>query len=207
MLKVLIVEDHPLVSISLNTLLQSSFSPIECESVPTAHKGLAWLNGHCADIVLLDINLPDMSGIEFCKIARSRFPNLKILAVTSMAQRHIVEQMFDAGVNGLVLKNADTEEIITAIREVLIGKKFIGSHVKDLLKHRDNGTFEIPMLTRREIEVLKLIADGLTNAEIAEKLFLGTSTVDSHRKNMLMKFNVPNTAALVRLAVTSGLIG
>jgi len=207
MRKVLIVEDHPLVSISLNSLIQATFSPVECESVSTAHKGLAWLNGHCADIVLLDINLPDMSGIDFCKTAKCRFPSLKILAITSMAQRHIVEQMFDAGADGLVLKNADIEEIVAAIGEVLNGRKFVGSQVKELLNSRNKGTFEIPMLTRREIDVLKLIADGLTNAEIAEKLFLSTSTVDSHRKNMLMKFNVPNTAALVKLAVTNDLIG
>lgn len=206
MRKVLIVEDHPLVSISLRTLLQASFSPIECESVSTGHKGLAWLNGHKADIVLLDINLPDINGVNFCVTAKIRFPNLKILAITSMAQRHIIEQMLEAGADGFVLKNADTDEIINAVSEVLNGNKFLGKQVKELLRSRNTGTFETPMLTRREIEVLKLIADGLTNAEIAEKLFLSTCTVDSHRKNMLMKFNAPNTAALVMLAVTNGLI-
>lgn len=206
MRKVLIVEDHPLVSISLTTLLNSSFSPIDCESVPSGHKGLAWLNGHTADIVVLDINLPDMSGIDFCKTAKSRFAGIKILAITSMAQRHIVEQMLEAGADGFVLKNADIAEITKAIGEVLEGRKFLCTHVKDLLNYRNNATHIQPVLTRREIEILKLIADGLTNMEIAAQLFLSTNTIDSHRKNMLMKFDVHNTAALVKVALTNGLI-
>jgi DNA-binding NarL/FixJ family response regulator len=202
----LIVEDHPIVRDSLISLINSSDLALECHHVNTAHDGLAWLNGNKAEIILLDINLPDMSGIEFCKIARSRHAGLKILAITSIEQRHVVDQMLAAGANGFVLKSSDTSEILEAIKQVMGGQQYISKSVEDLLKGKSNTYSELPLLTRREVEVLKLIADGLTNQEIAEKLFISTWTVDSHRKNLLLKFNAKNTAILVKTAVTSGII-
>lgn len=206
MQKALIVEDHPIVSDSLTNLIKTSALEIECHQVTTAHDGLAWLNSNKAGIILLDINLPDMSGIEFCKIAKSRFADLKILAFTSIEQRHVVDQMLAEGANGFILKSSDTVEILEAIKEVIKGNSYISKRVDELLKGKQPATSELPVLTRREVEVLKLIADGLTNQEIAEKLFISTWTVDSHRKNLLLKFNAKNTAILVRTAVTSGVI-
>jgi DNA-binding NarL/FixJ family response regulator len=205
MQKALIVEDHPIVSESLTNLIDSSDLDLECHHVANAHDGLAWLNGNRADIILLDINLPDMSGIEFCTEARSRFPDLKILAITSIEQRHIVDQMMASGANGFILKSSDTDEILQAIRQVINGHQYIGASVDNLLKGRQSSN-NLPVLTRRETEVLKLIADGLTNQEIADKLFISTWTVDSHRKNLLLKFNAKNTAILIRTASLGGLL-
>lgn len=207
MLKVLIVEDHPIVSDSLTHLIHNSGIELQCETVMNGHAGLAWLNGNKAALVLLDINLPDMSGIEFCKTAKTRFPELRVLAVTSIEQRHIIEQMLAAGANGFVLKSADQDEILRAVAQVLSGGNFLGSSVEALLKGKTAGSEGLPVLTRREVEVLKLIADGLTNQEIAEKLFISAWTVDSHRKNLLLKFNAKNTAHLVKAALAGGLIG
>jgi DNA-binding NarL/FixJ family response regulator len=206
MQKALIVEDHPIVSDSLTNLINSSELELECHHVPSAHDGLAWLNGNKAGIILLDINLPDMSGIEFCTIAKSRYAGLKILAITSIEQRHVVDQMLAAGANGFILKSSDTNEILEAIKQILSGNPYISQSVADLLKGKIHTNGDLPVLTRREVEVLKLIADGLTNQEIAEKLFISTWTVDSHRKNLLLKFNAKNTAILVKTAVTSGII-
>jgi DNA-binding NarL/FixJ family response regulator len=207
MLKVLIVEDHPIVSDSLTHLIHNSGIELQCETVMNGHAGLAWLNGNKAALILLDINLPDMSGIEFCKTAKTRFPELRVLAVTSIEQRHIIEQMLAAGANGFVLKSADQDEILRAVAQVLSGGNFLGSSVEALLKGKTAGSEGLPVLTRREVEVLKLIADGLTNQEIAEKLFISAWTVDSHRKNLLLKFNAKNTAHLVKAALAGGLIG
>jgi DNA-binding NarL/FixJ family response regulator len=207
MLKVLIVEDHPIVSDSLTHLIHNSGIELQCETVVNGHAGLAWLNGNKAALILLDINLPDMSGIEFCKTAKTRFPELRVLAVTSIEQRHIIEQMLAAGANGFVLKSADQDEILRAVAQVLSGGNFLGSSVEALLKGKTAGSEGLPVLTRREVEVLKLIADGLTNQEIAEKLFISAWTVDSHRKNLLLKFNAKNTAHLVKAALAGGLIG
>jgi DNA-binding NarL/FixJ family response regulator len=206
MQKALIVEDHPIVSDSLTNLINSSDLELECYHVATAHDGLAWLNGNKAGIVLLDINLPDMSGIEFCTIAKSRHADLKILAITSIEQRHVVDQMLAGGANGFILKSSDTSEILEAIKQIISGNSYISQSVADLLKGKFSSNSDLPILTRREVEVLKLIADGLTNQEIAEKLFISSWTVDSHRKNLLLKFNAKNTAILVKTAVTSGII-
>jgi DNA-binding NarL/FixJ family response regulator len=206
MQKALIVEDHPIVSDSLTNLINSSDLDLEIHHVSSAHDGLAWLNGNKSGIILLDINLPDMSGIEFCSIAKSRYAGLKILCITSIEQRHVVDQMLAAGANGFILKSSDTSEILEAIKQILSGNSYISQSVADLLKGKFPANSDLPILTRREVEVLKLIADGLTNQEIAEKLFISSWTVDSHRKNLLLKFNAKNTAILVKTAVTSGII-
>jgi len=204
--KALIVEDHPLVSESLSNLIQSSIPGLECTAVTTGRDGLAYLNGQKPDIILLDINLPDMSGIEFCLEATSRFPGLRILAITSIEQRHVVDQMLQNGAAGFILKSADTDEIIEAIQQVIHGNEYLSPQVADILKGKPGQSENQPVLTRREVEVLKLIADGLTNQEIAEKLFISSWTVDSHRKNLLLKFNAKNTAILVKMAVSGGFI-
>jgi DNA-binding NarL/FixJ family response regulator len=206
MQKALIVEDHPIVSDSLTNLINASDLGLECHHTSTAHDGLAWLNGNKAGIILLDINLPDMSGIEFCRIGKSRYAGLKILAITSIEQRYVADQMLAAGADGFILKSSDTNEILKAIRQVISGNQYISISVADLLKGKLSTNGDLPVLTRREVEVLKLIADGLTNQEIADKLFISSWTVDSHRKNLLLKFNAKNTAMLVKTAVTNGII-
>jgi DNA-binding NarL/FixJ family response regulator len=206
MLKALLVEDHPIVSESLANLINSFFPELECHHVTTAYDGLAWLNGNKPEVILLDINLPDISGIEFCKIAKSRFLDIKILAITSIEQRHVIDQMLAAGANGLILKSSDTDQILEAIKQVLCGNQYISESVANLLKGKQPNENDLPLLTRREVEVLKLIANGLTNQEIADKLFISAWTVDSHRKNLLLKFNAKNTAMLVKTAITSGAI-
>lgn len=202
----LIVEDHPIVTESILRLISDSGLSIICLCAATGSKGLGFLNGQHIDLVLLDINLPDMSGVEFCKEARRRFPDLKIIALTSMAQRHVVENMLQSGADGFVLKTSDSGEIIEGIKAVLDGKSYLGAGVKQLLERKYNPADDVPLLSKREIEVLRLIADGLTNQEIGEKLFISPLTVDSHRKNLLLKFNAKNTASLVKIAMLNQLI-
>jgi len=204
--KVLIVEDHPIVSDSLFRLINDTFENTTCVHAGTGTKGLSYLNGNHFDIILLDINLPDMSGIEFCSHARSRFPELKILVVTSLAQRHVIDKAIQSGVMGFVLKTSDVRDITEGIMQVMDGKTYFGLGVKDLMDgHTVSGSSE-PVITKRESEILRLIADGFTNQEIADRLFISSSTVDSHRKNLLVKFNSKNTAALVKTAISKGII-
>lgn len=205
--QILIVEDHPIVSESLARIIAGSDLSVECQQATSATKGLACLNGKPFDLIILDINLPDMNGIEFCKIAKSRIPNQKILAVTTVAQRHVVEKMLDQGADGFILKTSDVDDILEGIRQVLNGKElYMGKGVKDLIKGISSDNSDLPMITKRESEILKLIADGLTNQEIADKLFISTFTVDTHRKNLLLKFNAKNTATLVKIVVSKGVI-
>ncbi|NVO21077.1 MAG: response regulator transcription factor [Bacteroidetes bacterium] len=202
----LIVEDHPIVSESLTTLIHSQLPDFNCHSVTTGHDGLAFLNGNKPAIILLDINLPDISGIEFCQQATTRFPGMHILVITSIEQRHVVEQALQNGALGFILKSSDTEEIVEAIQQVVNGNQYVSPLVEALLKGKSTPVGNLPVLTRREIEVLRLIADGHTNQEIADKLFISSWTVDTHRKNLLVKFNAKNTAILIKTAAAAGLL-
>ncbi|HPT12398.1 MAG TPA: response regulator transcription factor [Bacteroidales bacterium] len=204
--RVLIVEDHPIVSESLFRLVNESFDNVICVHAATGAKGLSYLNSNHFDIILLDINLPDISGIQFCSTAITRFPALKMLAVTSLAQRHVIEEAFQAGVKGFVLKTSDVKDITEGIKQVIAGEIYYGKGVKELISRRSGGETNDIIVTRRESEILKLIADGFTNQEIAEKLFISTSTVDSHRKNLLLKFDAKNSAMLIKAAISKGII-
>ena len=205
--QVLIVEDHPVVSDSLTRIITDSNLDITCYHAPNAIKGLAYLNGHAIDMVLLDIQLPDMSGIEYCKSAKSRIPGIKVLVITTLAQRHVLEHMLQQGANGFILKTSDAGDILKGITTVLNGEDFyFGKGVKELLKDNPRSNGHLPMITRRESEILKLISDGLTNIEIAENLSISAFTVDTHRKNLLLKFDVNNTAMLIKTAFSKGYI-
>ncbi len=205
--QILIVEDHPIVSESIARLFSDDLLQINCHEIASGTKGLAFLNGNKTDLIILDINLPDINGVEFCKTAKARFPGIRIVAVTTLAQRHIVEQMLEAGADGFILKTSDKEDILNGILQVLkTGELYLGKGVKELVKGIAVGYNDLPMITRRESEILKLIADGLTNQEIADKLFISPLTVDSHRKNLLLKFNARNTAILIKMAVSNGYI-
>ena len=204
--RVLIVEDHPIVSESLFRLVNESFDNVICVHAATGAKGLSYLNSNHFDIILLDINLPDISGIQFCSTAITRFPALKMLAVTSLAQRHVIEEAFQAGVKGFVLKTSDVKDITEGIKQVIAGEIYYGKGVKELISRRSSGETNDIIVTRRENEILKLIADGFTNQEIAERLFISTSTVDSHRKNLLLKFDAKNSAMLIKAAISKGII-
>jgi DNA-binding NarL/FixJ family response regulator len=205
--KILFVEDHPVVSESLAVLFHRAVPGFESCFASSGAKGLAFLNGNKFDLVVLDIQLPDISGIEFCRIAKTRHPDLKIVAVTTLAQRHVVEQMLQAGVDGFILKTSTTSDILDGIVHVLnSGERYLGKGVKELISRMPDNYNDIPMITRRESEILKMIAEGMTNQDIAIKLCISILTVDTHRKNLLMKFDARNTALLIKNAMSKGFI-
>jgi DNA-binding NarL/FixJ family response regulator len=198
MKRILIVDDHPMVIEGIRMMLTQLEDVEVCGHAMNAASCLGYFIKNTADVVLLDINLPDQSGIDVCKALMKKFPDLKIIALTNFDQISYVQSMKDAGAHGYLLKNSDLDEIRNAIDRVTSGKEYwLGrENVREsILEHNQ------PMITRREVEVLKLIAEGLTNQEIADKLFVSVSTVDSHRKNLLSKLQVKNTASLVRAAI------
>jgi DNA-binding NarL/FixJ family response regulator len=160
---------------------------------------LAFLQQQQPDVILMDINLPDKSGIELCKEVKEKYPAIRIIGLSSFNQLSFIEKMINNGASGYVLKNATQEELTEAIERVMQGQQFLSNEAASVVKN--GGDSKIPVITRREKEVLGLIADGLTNNAIAEKLFISTTTVDTHRKSLLTKFEVKNTATLIRLAV------
>jgi DNA-binding NarL/FixJ family response regulator len=202
MADILIVDDHPIVAEGLQKLILANGLASNCASVYSAQECLKNLEIFNPDLVLLDYHLPDGNGIDLCKIIKRTNEKIKVLVVSSFREQSIVKLMMDSGASGYVLKNASEEEIIDAIKTVLAGKKYMCDESQEIIERRDSQT----VVTEREIEVLKLIAEGLTNAEIAEKLFLSPLTIDRHRKNIIIKLNAKNTASLITIAIHKGYI-
>jgi DNA-binding NarL/FixJ family response regulator len=203
MITILIVDDHPIVAEGIRKLIQDSRTAQVIGVAGTGKACLDFLRWEKPDVILLDIGLPDISGIDLCKTIKAKDRSLKILALTTFNERSTVVNMMKNGADGYILKNSETEEIIQAIQEVHSGGKYICDDAEGLLK--ENLTNDL-LLTNREKEVLKLIADGFTNLEIAEKLFISPLTVDSHRKNLITKLEARNTASLIRIASDKGLL-
>jgi DNA-binding NarL/FixJ family response regulator len=168
-----------------------------------AESCLSFLRQCQPDVLLMDINLPDKSGIDLCKEVKEKYPGVFVIGLSTFNQLSFIQKMMENGASGYVLKNATQEELMEAITAVAAGKTFLSFEVGKTLKKVNEAPF---LLTRREKEVLELIAEGLTNNEIATKLFIGSTTVDTHRKNLLTKFEVKNTAALIRMAVQMQII-
>ena len=204
-IRVFIVDDHPLVQEGMRSLLKDEKQIELCGYAMTANSCLGYFVGNTADVILMDIDLPDMSGIELCKEIKTRYPGIMVLGLSTFNQGTYVTKMMENGASGYVLKNADKTELLQAISEVNKGKTYLSFEAGQAMR-KENALPQLPMISRREKEILVLIADGLTNPEIAEKLFVSCNTVDSHRKNLLAKLDVKNTAALIKFAMDHSLI-
>jgi len=197
-IKVFITDDHYMVIEGIRSLLQSEKSIEWMGHASNADSCLAFLKKQLPDVILMDISLPGKSGIELCKEVKEKYPSVFVIGLSTFNQQSFIQKMMDNGASGYVLKNATQKKLIEAIQAVAIGKTYLSEEAATSL--RKYAESEIPVITRREKEVLELIADGLTNGEIAQKLFISTTTVDSHRKNLLAKFEAKNTALLIRTA-------
>lgn len=202
-IKLLITDDHRILVDGLKKLFDNS----EAVSViGTAYSGKecrSFLLKETPDVILLDINLPDASGIDLCKEIKTKYPEVKIVALTSYNEYAVVRQMLENGANGYVIKNAMPEEILMSVEVVMENEQFLCDEIDMLMKKRSQNQI---WLTPREKELLKNIVDGNTNIEIADKMCLGVETINSYRKNLLLKLNAKNTAVLVRMAIEEKLV-
>ena len=207
MIRVFIVDDHPVVIEGIHSLLQNEKDIEWVGQAMTAQSCLGFFVSNTADIVLMDISMPDMSGIELCAVMKEKYPGIFILGLSTFNQGLYIKKMMENGASGFILKNSSKEELISAIHSIYKGNIFFNGEVgQALTAYQRSSMIELPVLTRREKEILELIAEGYTNPQIAEKIFLSQFTVDSHRKNLMAKLNVKNTASLIRLAVEQKLI-
>lgn len=202
---VVIVDDHPMVVEGLRAILNTEPDILVQGTAGNAQEALAFLEATHVDIALVDINLPEVSGIELCRKIKSRFSDVVVLGMSSFRDRAYISQMILAGASGFLVKSASRQEILHAVHTALQGKLYVSVDVEQSPSPaRQAGT--PPVLTQREKEVLHLIAEGYTNHQMAEKLFISPHTVDSHRKNLLNKFEVKNTAALLNSAMKHNLL-
>jgi DNA-binding NarL/FixJ family response regulator len=202
--RIFIVDDHAMVIEGIKSLLQKEEQIEWTGHATNAESCMAYLRREQPDLILMDISLPDRSGIELCKEVISKYPAIKIIGLSTFNQRSYIEKMMENGASGYLLKNAGKDEILKGIETVMQQKKYLSHEAAVTI--RSNKEKNIPGLTRREKEVLELIAQGYTNQEIADKLFISSSTVDTHRTNLLLKFEAKNVAVLINLAAKHGLL-
>ena len=195
--KVFIVDDHYMVIEGIRSLLQNEKAIEWMGHATNAASCHSFLQNQLPDIILMDISMPDKSGIDLCKEVKEKYPSVFIIGLSTFNQQSFIQKMMENGASGYVLKNATQEELMEAIELVAKGKIYLSDEVSKVLRKQDDSKI---VLTRREKEVLELIAEGMTNNAIGEKLFISPSTVDTHRKNLLAKFEAKNTASLIHIA-------
>jgi DNA-binding NarL/FixJ family response regulator len=216
MIRIFLVDDHAVLRTGLRALLADQPS---LQVVGEAGNGLELLSQlptTPTDVVLLDLNMPGMGGLETCQRLRAEYPDVIVLVLSMLDNEEYVNQMLDAGALGYVLKNAGLDEIVHALHNVAAGRAYLCTElgIRAIRSMRELATGRKPAamptgtvaLTARETEVLQLIAQGSTNGEIAEKLFTSKRTIETHRQNIISKTKMKNTASLIRFAVSEGLV-
>jgi len=206
-IRIFIADDHAMFAEGVESLLMGELDFLLSGKAGTAAETLKQIAERQPDVLLLDINMPDQSGLEVCKIVRKEWPDVKILALTMFSDEGYISEMLSMGAQGYLLKNTGKAELCNAIRALAAGKTYFSQEVTDivmqgLMRERTaTSTKTAPKISRREKEVLKLIMDECTTQEIAAQLFLSEKTVESHRAALLAKMGVRNTAGLVKTAL------
>jgi len=204
-IKIIIVDDHPMVQEGLRFMF-NQIKFVEVIAVANnAYQAIEEIKKNKPHIVLTDINMPEISGIELTTKIKKEFPDIKIIGMSTFNERNFITQMIASGADGFLIKNASEEEIKNAILSVSEGKMYLSVDVK-LNATEKNELSQIPSISTREKEVLALIAEGLTNNQIAEKIFVSSYIIDSHRKSLMTKLKANNTAILIKQAIKFKLI-
>ncbi|MBW8051817.1 MAG: response regulator transcription factor [Cytophagales bacterium] len=231
-IKILIAEDHQIVTDGIKALLEGvegitvvgeakdgreCIEKLEQQQVkrqqdPASPDAIGDESG--VDIILMDIDMPVMNGYQATKLIQNKYPSVKVLALTMYNEKSLITKMLKAGAYGYILKNIDKEELLEAIKMVNNGENYYSNEIpltlsrpasEDILAKKQEDIL-ISQLTQRELEVLELIAQGLSNNQIGEKLFISPRTVDTHRTNLMQKLNVHNIAGLIKVAIQNGLM-
>lgn len=205
MIKVLIADDHQLLIDGIKTTLSDETDIVIAGEANNGQQVIKFLQSNEADVILMDINMPHMDGLDCTKIVSKDFPAVKIIALSQYAEKRFVKRMVKYGATGYLLKDSGKEEILDAIKTVHNGERYFCKKLSinfmqdELQMEKTKNLF--PKLTTRETEVLKLICDEFSSQEIAERLFISFYTVENHRANLMAKAGAKNTAGLVRWAV------
>lgn len=204
-INILLVDDHSLVLEGMTSILNKIPSIEIAATASNAQDAMTALKSNPISIAFVDVSLPDINGLELCSRIKTEFPEVHVLGLSIFKQRSYVSQMIANGASGYLLKSESLEGIKQAIDDVLSGKMYFSADINNA-KVEPVSEDDVPTLTRREKEILKLIAEGMTTNEMADKLFVSPYTVETHRKNLLAKFKVVNTAVLIKTAAAYGLL-
>jgi DNA-binding NarL/FixJ family response regulator len=210
MIKICITDDHQLVLEGLNLLLADHDDICIIGLCHHANELFTLLEKEVVDIVLMDINMPDINGIEACKTVKKKYPHVKIIGLSMIAEGNLIKLMIKNGADGYLHKNAGKQDIITAIQTVIEGHKYFSPEIAHLLVDQSEtikySNAPYPKLSSREKQILTMIINEKTTQEIADDLFISFGTVETHRRNIMIKLGVKNTAGLVRIALEYDLL-
>jgi DNA-binding NarL/FixJ family response regulator len=200
----LLTDDHGLILVGLHNIISLHFPQALIETSKTAEEAISKLSETGWDFIITDVSLPGKSGIDLLKVVKEKYPECKTIVLTQHTEIWIIKQLVEVGINAIVLKSNEQDEIIRAIHSVIDGKNYYSETVYKLIfdiLQKNTVKEGIPGLTDRENDILKLIATGLTSKQIAERLFISEKTVEVHRKNLFVKFDVKNSASLIHKAM------
>ena len=211
MIKVLLADDHQILLDGIKAILEQD---AQLEVVGTAANGLQvleFLKNQSADVLLLDLMMPMMDGIETTIHVKKKYPELKILILTTNDEGSLITTIFQEGASGYLLKNASQATLVQGIKDAFAGKKVLSPHltakmIESLEKKNEKLKNGIPKITKRELEVVKLIAQEYTTQQIADKLFVSTNTIATHKRNLFVKMDVKNSVGMIKKASDWGLI-
>jgi len=209
-LNLLIADDHQMITDGLSHILKSEKMIGQIHVAKNGKEAVAIALREEIDIIIMDINMPELSGAEATKIIKKERPAIRIIVVSMLGEPAVVNKLLKSGADAFINKDAGKGELLKAIDMVMQGEKYVSPEISmnlfRYLSERENDPVTEKHLTKREIEIIGHISNGLTNHEIAAKLFLSSVTVDTHRKNILAKLGLKNTASLVRYAVENKLL-
>ena len=204
--KLALVDDHPIVIEGLKSIIKAWNNQYDLTCFADGNSVLSYIKENYVDIVLLDISLPDINGLDVCKIIKSENPKIKVIGLSNRAEMSIISDMMDNGASGFLLKEIPSGEILKSIELVLKGGIALNEGIQKILAEKTEIASKLPSLTKRESQLIQLMAQGKTTTTIAEELFLSKFTVDTYRKNLLQKFKVKNSNELLVLLIENKMI-
>lgn len=205
-IKILLVDDHSIVIDGLRSLLSKLKDAEVVDTASSATEGLSKLKQTQADLVITDINMPGIDGLEFIKIIRSNFPPTKIIVLSLHDEPHYIRNVMKQRVQGYILKNDTSAELLIAVERILDGNVYLSSRINQIMMEQLDEAPAEKLLTEREIQIIRLIAQEKSNREIAEELFISERTIETHRKNIFRKTDSKNIVGLIKFAFQNNLL-
>ncbi len=198
--RIFIVDDHQMVIDGINLMLEGKAQFIVVGESTQPLGVVELMKQLSVDIVITDVGMPGMSGVELSRALKNNFPQVKILALSMFGDSQIIAEMIDAGISGYILKNAGKKELIEALTKIADGQNYFGQEITLQLMKSFKRSQEEVKLTDREVEIIRMIEKDMTTRDIAETLFISERTVETHRKNILHKTNTQTVVGLLKYA-------
>lgn len=211
--RILLVDDHQLIIDGLRGFIETNPNYIVVGEANNGNEAIRLAEVLQPDVILMDIEMPEISGIQACQEIKRLHPQMKVVIVSMHNEKQLIKKLIEQGADGYLLKNSSKDDVMTAIEKVLNNHSYFSEEVTLSLLDKNNkeqtnsNTFsKLGDLTEREIEILKLLSQGMTNKEVGDALNISHRTVDTHRTNLMKKLDVTNVAGLIRFAFQNGII-